>query len=143
MRQISLPPLCRKFPRLFAILMLLVIGMTRANAQLTINTNTLTINGSGTTFNGFPMTAQNVNGIARFIILGNIDIPDNTTVTIIGDRPLSLTATNNVTIGSGVIFDVSGNGLTALAGGGAGAAGAGGGQGGIPNSNAHGASGVG
>src|SRR5688500_10695499 len=100
MQQISpqqIPPpgvytLYRTSLRLFGFLMLLVMGIVQANAQITINTDTLTINGSSTNFNGFSMTAQNVGGIARFTVLGDIVIPNNTTVTITGSRPLSLVA---------------------------------------------------
>src|SRR5262245_34176444 len=60
---------------MWTALFLFTLACSRVGAQVTINTDNLTINGSSTTFNGFPMTAQNVGGIARFTIFGNILIP--------------------------------------------------------------------
>src|SRR5687767_8807394 len=94
---------------LLALFALVLIGGRAAAQTVTINTDALTINGSSTSFNGFSMTAQNVGGIARFTIYGDFIISSGS-VSITGNRPLSITATNNVTIGAGVIFNISGYG---------------------------------
>src|ERR1051326_7514667 len=85
----------------------LLSGSLRARADLVINTDALTINGSRLSFNNTAMFIQASNGIARFFVLGDITIPANTQVTIVGSRPLSLVAANNVMIGANVTFDVS------------------------------------
>jgi hypothetical protein len=52
----------------------------------------------------------------HFIVYGDILI-NSGTVSIEGKRPISLIATNNATIGSGVIFDVSAGASYGRAGG--------------------------
>jgi hypothetical protein len=86
---------------------LTLIGGRAAAQTVAINTDALTINNSSTSFNGFAMTAQNVGGVARFTIYGDFIIASGT-LTITGSRPLSIVATNNVTVGAGVVFSVSG-----------------------------------
>src|SRR5262249_18495401 len=110
--------------RTLGLLCLLAVSAGRSGADVTIDTDALTINGSGTQFNGFPMTAQVVGGVARLTLLGDFTVTSGT-ILIRGGRPLSLVVTNNVTIGSSVTVNASG---------GIGAAGPGGGAGGSASS---------
>ena len=120
--------------------------------QVDVDTLNLQINGvgSGGSFNGTQFFASYTAGgtIAQFRFAGDLNIPDNSFVQVVGDRSrgVSFIAANNVTIGDDVIFDFNaqgaipgpgggtggnaGSGATAGGAGGAGGAGAIGGAGG-------------
>ncbi|MCW5625793.1 MAG: hypothetical protein KIT73_13865, partial [Burkholderiales bacterium] len=106
---------------------------------VTFNTDTLTVvgdDGSDVTLFGSAFIATVVDGMARFAVLGDLDIPSGTQIQVIGSRPLSLQVGDDVNIGANVVIDVSAVGTTAGAGGGGGggtgAAGVGGQGGGVP-----------
>jgi hypothetical protein len=87
--------------------------------------------GVGANLNQFGVSvAQITDGITQFRFAGDLIVPNNATIRATGTRGISLIAGNNVTICTGVSFDVSGSGTTAVAGGGSGFAGGTGGAGG-------------
>jgi 6-phosphogluconolactonase (cycloisomerase 2 family) len=108
---------------------------TATASVMTIDTNALTINGvgSGGEFNGTQFFAELIqNGtIAQFRFAGDLYIPDNTTVSAVGSRAVSLFAGNNADIGANVKFEFSAIGTTPGPGGGMGGTGGDGGAGGL------------
>jgi trimeric autotransporter adhesin len=112
-------------------------GGVALTTTMQIDTLNLRINGTGSggMFNGTTFHASHIeNGsIAQFRFAGNLIIPHESFVSVVGDRTrgVSLVAGNNVMIGDDVIFDFDAQGTTpGPGGGGAGGAGAAGTTGG-------------
>ena len=107
------------------------------DADVTIDTDALSIvgdDGNDSLFFGSAFTTSVVDGLARFAVLGNLDIPSGARIRVVGNRPMSLYVGDDVTIGSNVQIDASAVGATPGAGGGTG--------GGVGTGGAGGAGGV-
>ncbi|WP_413431152.1 beta-propeller fold lactonase family protein [Crateriforma spongiae] len=101
-----------------------------------IDTQTLTINGvaSGGQFNGTTFTADWISdgSIAEFRFAGDLHLPDESRVTVVGDRSRGVRffVAADTIIGDDVVFDFAADGQTPGPGGGAGGLGGQGGDGG-------------
>ena len=102
---------------------LFLLAGSLAAAQVLIDTDAMTINGeaSGGMFNGTVFEVVELSsGIVQFRFSGDLNFPDGTLVSAAGGRALSLFSVNNITIGKGVVIDVSAVGQTPGPGGGPG-----------------------
>ncbi|MCC7408072.1 MAG: hypothetical protein IT442_08370 [Phycisphaeraceae bacterium] len=122
-----------------AIGVLATPGPTGA-AVITFDTTNVTVSGDGVnhengTINGVGYGASVVDGVARFVIFGDLVLSPGDTIAGQGERPLSIYVGNNAVL-DGVSFNVSATLGSAGAGGGAG------GGGGVAGLGASGGSGA-
>ncbi|MCR9294491.1 MAG: hypothetical protein NXI32_17370 [bacterium] len=90
-------------------------------SSVTIDTDALVIlgdDGDQGTFYGTPFVMQVIEGVAMLRVWGDLFIPDDQ-IRVVGSRPLSIQAPNDVVIAPGASFDLSAIGNQSAAGGGA------------------------
>lgn len=108
------------FRNFVAQILFIVFFHASVEADTVFDTDNLTITVDGTrvtAIHNTPLsTVQLVDGVARFNFAGDLDISDQT-VRVVGVRPLSIRAGNNLTTNR-TTFDVSGHGIYGVAGGG-------------------------
>ncbi len=108
------------FRNFAAQVLFIVFFYASAEADTVFDTDNLTITVDGTRVTAVydtPLSAvQLVDGVARFNFAGDLDISDQT-VRVVGVRPLSIRAGNNLTTNR-TTFDVSAHGINGTASGG-------------------------